>query len=192
MVNKEIYQKNLQVAHAVYNNKTPDGFSKVRDMSDRRSKVYRDNKNGDIYVGFRGTQPTNLNDLKTDLNILNGTQSKDNRFIQSTEKVKNVKQLFPDSKVYLTGHSLGGKISQDIGRTEKGIAGSFNFSPGTNPIVEGFTKIFGDKSKTPQFNYATRFDPISSPALIINRQNEENKYVNWKAFDPHTLMNYFF
>jgi hypothetical protein len=187
----ELYNKNLQIARASYNNKTPNGFSKVRDMSDRRSKVYRDNKNGDIYVGFRGTQPTNLNDLRSDLNILNGTQSKDNRFIESAEKVKNIKQIFPDSKVYLTGHSLGSKISQDIARSQKGIAGSFNFSPGTNPLIEGFTKNFGKTSKTSQYNYATRFDPISSPSLLIKRKNEENKYVKLKGFDPHTLMNYF-
>ena len=92
-------KKALDIANAAYTGKAPPGFKKIRDLSDRRSKVFVDEKSGDVHIGFRGTEPSRFNDLIADGHILLGTQRYPSRFNEAQEKLKRTQKLFPDRKV---------------------------------------------------------------------------------------------
>lgn len=77
-------------------------------------RVKENNKIERYYiVAFKGTEPTNLKDLKADINIALKNQENDERFKFCTAYVKMFKSIpkYKNSRVVLTGHSLGGSIA---------------------------------------------------------------------------------
>jgi hypothetical protein len=124
--------KSLKASNAVYTNKTPEGFKKIKELSDRRSKVYEDNDNN-VFIAYRGTQISNRGDLLADLHIATNTQGLSSRFNEGNEKFKKTKTtLGNDKNYYLTGHSLGGSISSWVGRNNDNISGVYSFNGGSN------------------------------------------------------------
>ncbi|MBC1373672.1 hypothetical protein HB847_15065 [Listeria booriae] len=89
-------------------------FYKVRDdiTAGRLKKAKYEN----VVIMSRGTEPTKFDgDLSTDISYVvvgKNTKVKSNQFSDAEAFYKDVNQTFQPSKVYVTGHSLGGAISQ--------------------------------------------------------------------------------
>lgn len=126
-------------------------------------------------LAFRGTEPTNWNDWKTDLNIareryqlgsLNAGKIHSG-FKKALEQVQTriaeARQRHTDRQVYVTGHSLGGALavlwaaSQSEHPTR--IAGVYTFGAprvGTPAFAQGYNALFKDKT----FQIQNRLDHV--------------------------------
>ena len=83
----------------------------VPELSDRDALTIK-RPNGDYILAVRGTRPTNISDLISDDQILLNT--KVNR-VEKVDKIYNaLRQKNPNSKITITGHSLGGYVANAI------------------------------------------------------------------------------
>ena len=83
----------------------------VPEFSDRDALTIK-RPNGDYILAVRGTRPTNISDLISDEQIL--VNSKVNR-VQKVDKIyNNLRAQNPNSKITLTGHSLGGYVANAL------------------------------------------------------------------------------
>jgi hypothetical protein len=83
----------------------------VPEFSDRDALTIK-RPNGDYILAVRGTRPTNISDLISDDQILLNT--KVNR-VEKVDKIYNaLRQKNPNSKITITGHSLGGYVANAI------------------------------------------------------------------------------
>lgn len=86
-----------------------------------------------VWISFRGTVPTDRRDLLQDLDIA-VTGHANWRQWEYEARVKEIAQKYPKCLIRLTGHSLGGQISRQIGTTfaeEPWLFESHSFNPGT-------------------------------------------------------------
>ena len=191
------YNKALATTQASYSNKTPDGLKKNKELSDRTSKVYEDDKN--VYIAYRGTDPRNKADLFADAFILRGLGDYSPRYRTAREKLTKTKNYYHESNknIVISGHSLGGNIVKNLAKHEEGISSAYAFNAGTNPYYMGdslrdklFTKE--DKKKTHTYEYSTGSDPISL-GIHVPEKNTTKTIVGRKSgSDPHTLSNFEF
>jgi hypothetical protein len=77
--NEKLRKDTALLSKAAYTNKTPEGFTKVKKYSDRRSKTYQDSQ-GNVFVSYRGTDPKNKHDLFLDANIITDTLTNTSRY----------------------------------------------------------------------------------------------------------------
>jgi hypothetical protein len=88
-----------------------ENHSLVPEFSDRDALTIQ-RPNGDYILAVRGTRPTNISDLISDEQILVNT--KVNR-VEKVDKIyNNLREQHPNSKITLTGHSLGGFVINAI------------------------------------------------------------------------------
>jgi hypothetical protein len=88
-----------------------ENHSLVPEFSDRDTLTIK-RPNNDYILAVRGTRPTNISDLISDEQILINT--KVNR-VEKVDKIYNsLRQKNPNSKITLTGHSLGGYVANAL------------------------------------------------------------------------------
>lgn len=187
-------QTAARLSKSVYTNITPRGFTKNREYSDRRSKLYREDATGENFLIFRGTDPRNKSDLLADAAIATNTEKNNFRFRQADEKFHKVRAYLGNEKLYLAGHSLGGALASDTSRKNTGIEKTFVFNSGSNPYYEAKDSLNDvltfNASKTRIDKYSTGVDPISI-GTFVPRLNETSNYVARKdGLDPHTIDNF--
>ena len=93
--------------------------------------MYHNKKTNKTIISYRGTDPTNLEDLHNDAHILRGTQATTDRYKRSEKLYDDVKKKY-NSDITSVGHSLGGNISEHIARKKGGKASSFNTGRGAD------------------------------------------------------------
>tara|TARA_R110000737_G_scaffold323151_1_gene335692 strand:- start:163 stop:891 length:729 start_codon:yes stop_codon:yes gene_type:complete len=145
-------QELAKTAQATYNHKTPDGYSKIDELSSNDIHTYKHDTENHHIIAHRGTDlhaDTAKRDLKTDLRILLGKGSHTKVFkdrVKETEKiVKTLKEKDPDTDIHLTGHSLGGSTAQNAMIKSKvvrdGVTKLDTFNAGTSPLqTKGLAK----------------------------------------------------
>jgi hypothetical protein len=102
-----------------YNGDTPNGYSRLAELSSPDISTFKHNQENHYIVAHKGTDVHSnslTNDLKSDFNILIGNTNHDklhHKRADLTENIyKKIKETNPESEIHLTGHSLGGSTSQ--------------------------------------------------------------------------------
>ena len=103
-------------------------------------------QNGDHNVlSVKGTNPTNFQDLLSDIKIGIGLTSKDKQFKDRKKKVKKILKTIPDTEsVNMTSHSLGGSIATSMMSHSKSIRDKVDKLDTFNT---GYTKQFHKEIK---------------------------------------------
>lgn len=191
---KEIPQKHkdeLEIASEVY--KSPNdrakeimGYKYDRDISKKRSAVYVNEDNKEVTLALRGTVPSNIRDLGSDVKILlddtlNKTtnQFKNSQYMKDARKaLKRVKSKYPNYEITIVGHSLGGRGSIQLSKEHKNID-SVTFNSGGG----NFTKNQIPKTDT---HYRAPTDPISV-GFALDSQTKNVKPDDMKVGLNHSI-----
>ena len=192
-----IRERAARIAASAYNtNSIIPGFTLNEKLSrNDGTRVYKDNTSNSVYIGYRGTQ--NLRDVASDVGLAIGLEGLDTRFKKSSKILNKVQTYYPDSKIYLAGHSLGGTIVQDTVRKNKGggdVEG-FAFAAGSNPLISSFKSVSDyigltrGSNENKVNNYSNLIDPISTGSFFSsNNQNFTRTPI--KDFNVHSMKNY--
>jgi hypothetical protein len=107
--------KNNSTANEETNKQIKTAFGEnhelVPEFSDRDALTIK-RPNNDYIIAIRGTRPTNISDLISDEQIL--INSKVNRVEKIDKLYNSLREKNPNSKITLTGHSLGGYVANAL------------------------------------------------------------------------------
>ena len=149
---------------------------------------------GTTILAYRGTRPTNLDDLNTDASIAAGQHRTDiphPRFVEAQNHYNFVKSKY--DFVDLTGHSLGGSIAGYVGRMNNERVVAFN--PGESPFSLSVIPA-SQTSKTTIYRTNT-FDIVSfansmyshaNSIRVVPQTEPSGMFDSW--FNSHSLLNF--
>ena len=167
-----------------------EGYTFDPEYSNNNSSTFI-RPDGTAILAYRGTRPTNLDDINTDASILAGQHRTDTphpRFVEALNHYNYVKAKYDN--VDLTGHSLGGTIADYVGRMndEKAVV----FNPGESPFSLSVIPA-SNTSKTRIYRTNT-FDVVSFAnsmyphAQSIRIVPQTDSQSDW--FGSHNLTNF--
>jgi hypothetical protein len=117
--------------------------------NNREHGVWINNKTKEIKVAFRGTD--NLGDVKTDAYLAVGKLKSTDRFKKEDNLIQQLKRMYPNYKITVTGHSLGGALASEISNKYNLEGSGFNSGQG----------IRGKINNSNFQQYRTSTDPVS-------------------------------
>jgi len=126
------------------------GYHKDDSLSQKKNKVYVNNKSGKAYVTYNGTNPLDVRDLATDAAIAVGLGRFTPRFKQAKRLAKQAKMKYGENNTAAIGHSLGGALATESGLKERI---TFNKAVGIGGI--------GKRMRRGQTDYRTKGDVVS-------------------------------
>lgn len=114
-------------------------------------------KDNELILCFRGTELSDKGDISSDLKmgILRRLPAQANYALNIYDSIK---EAYPECKITVIGHSLGGSLAQIIGATRDAIAVTFN-AFGTGDILRKYKNI--SINPTNITNYCNPNDPIT-------------------------------
>ena len=84
-----------------------------------------------VIIAYRGTIPTQINDLITDLRIFQGTEKNSSRVQDALGLYDRVDKKY-NARIVVTGHSLGGNVAINTAIEKRCFCVSFNAGSGGN------------------------------------------------------------
>lgn len=109
------------------------GYDIDNEYSNKYHLVMVDKKNKDVIISFRGTNPTDIRDIKSDIEIARNRKEKDERFLEALDLFDKVKAEYSDFKFQSIGHSLGAGLA--IYLNEKRGVDAYAFNPASSPFI---------------------------------------------------------
>jgi len=153
-------------------------------LSNRDVSVLYNPKTKEVVSAVAGTRindkKNKYRDLRSDLGIIAGVSRFGSRNTEVKKVVLDAKNKYKDYDMVITGHSLGGKISQNISKST-GIP-AVTFNAGSSPIDaigNKLSKMFGADNKDSEvIHYTTNsienktIDPLSLSSAVLKDANE--------------------
>jgi triacylglycerol lipase len=162
------------------------GFPKVKFIDYHGTQCYIAWNNEQIVVAFRGTEPTQWNDIKADLRawlmkddecvgrVHSGFHHEVHKILDRVQIT--VGQMRHRKKLYITGHSLGGAMATVAATKLENVDLLCTFgSPrvGTNKFVKNIPAR--------HIRYVNNNDVVPSmpPAILFYKHHGEERYINY-------------
>jgi predicted esterase YcpF (UPF0227 family) len=159
----------------------PDGYKVVKSVDNKDTGFHAEVlvKGNDVIVAYRGTDITSVQDIRNDV-----AMARNKIPAQATDAIKvydQVKQDYPNSDVTVTGHSLGGSLSQIVSSVRGCDAVTFN-AYGTKDMFENSANIKEENI----VNYVNEWDPITMSSAE-NHVGETYAVKGENLRNPHKL-----
>lgn len=111
------------------------GMSYDKALSNGRNAVFVRKHGRVVVLAVRGTRPTAIRDIGTDVALANGELTITGRYKESQRVLDRIVRKYPKSRIYITGHSLGASIARDLSRHPRvSEAVGFNTGYSVNPV----------------------------------------------------------
>lgn len=124
-----------------------EGYNYDTMLSNSNVKVFHNPEKNKLVVGVAGTHSTN--DVLTDVNLAFGNLKNTDRYKEARNILNRAKEKYSPNDVVISGHSLGGSISQYIaGKNDK-----------VYTLDKGAT--IGQKTRKNEVAYRTQGDVVS-------------------------------
>lgn len=156
--------------------------------SDYDVAILVNRKTKEIVGAVRGTNPSNIKDLKDDALIVAGVEKKIPRVKQIKKKIQAVQKETGFDDLTFSGHSLGAAISKQLADDMKVPAVLYNrgASPtNSNPISALWNKIFKKESDTILYSVPT--DILSVSATLFGNEKTKHSVPRKKGVISHSL-----
>ena len=114
-----------------------EGYTHDNQLSDTRHAIYHNAEKNHTVLAVRGTRTDLSLDSQEDLidsdlgGIVFGNLTATRRYKQAQAKLQQAQQKYKGSKLDVSGHSLGGRISEELGAREKGVDSVYSYNPGS-------------------------------------------------------------
>ena len=142
------------------------------------ANVYK--REGEIAIAFGATN--DKLDVLTDVQMARGIMP--NQFGDAKKLFDEIKKENPDSKIILTGTSLGGSLSELLASADEDVlAVTFN-AYGVSNIIKNNPELKDFKNS---YNYITKGDPVSRSSSHIGNVIQKRQ----SAFIAHSISNFF-
>jgi len=177
-------------------NHNPNGgpYAFVPALSTYETKVFVRPGTRVAIVAFKGTDPTSVKDLYTDLRLARGHLGDTARTARSQATLADIKKALPGYRIVLTGHSLGGSLAREVSNTE-GVTRAVGFNTGYTVAPDASAMrdyILGSKSHHkkhhaghPKFrDYLNTRDAISVGSRWFGKENHQY-YSNSSGLKAH-------
>ena len=116
-------------------------------LSNSNQQVYYNPKESKLLFNVSGTH--NLADVGTDVYLALGKLKDTNRYKEAKNRLKQAKTKYNSNNTVITGHSLGGAVSQYIASKDDKV---YTFNKGAT---------INQKTRKNETAYRTEFDPVS-------------------------------
>jgi len=159
----------------------PEGYKVIKSVDNKDTGFHAEvlANGNDVIIAYRGTNLTSIQDIRNDV-----AMARDKIPAQATDAIKvydQVKQDYPNSDVTVTGHSLGGSLSQIVSSVRGCEAVTFN-AYGTKDMFENSTNIKEENI----VNYVNEWDPITM-SNAENHVGETYAVKGENMRNPHKL-----
>ena len=177
--NKDDYKLLSKVAYKKHQNNIEDAIKNTNykydpQLSSQTEKVFYNPISKETVISHTGTNFGSkkwYNDLRSDNAILWGLEKQDKRFKNAQSHLNKVKNKYGNDNIIVTGHSLGGSISEQLSRSNQNI-NSVAFNRFSGPL-QGFRKQpqnFIDISNcNDPLSYFSRVSGIKQNNIINNK-----------------------
>lgn len=172
-----------QAAGYSYKNGSPasEGYKVIKSVDNKDTGFHAEvlAKGNDVIIAYRGTNLTSVQDIRNDV-----AMARDKIPAQATDAIKvydQVKRDYPNSDVTVTGHSLGGSLSQIVSSVRGCEAVTFN-AYGTKDMFENSANIKEENI----VNYVNEWDSITM-SNAENHVGETYAVKGENMRNPHKL-----
>ena len=165
------------------------GFFVDEEISGDKNMVFV-NKQGEVVLAFKGTNPKNVEDIIDDIAIANPNvnESDMDRFKRADALYDKVIQKYgQNANIKTVGHSLGAQVALAVGEKHDIETHAYNIGMSVNEAVN--TSSQNNTNKT--YIYRTTNDPVSVGTYFNQNDNREIITVEQKhLFDSHSIDNF--
>lgn len=155
-----------------------DGWKYESSLSDEKRGVWT--KGTEMIIAFRGTEIDSAGDLIDDAKIVAGRPDAIRRAAEGADFVNRMKRERALSRIYITGHSLGGAIVMNVlQRVREGWLTGWAYNPG---VVSN--------QQSPQFTRLRLFHVFGDPISAIGRTvvaGFNKTYLGRPGMNAHTI-----
>ena len=159
---------------------TNSSFEVVAQVNDDNTgfsaTVFKDTSTGEYVIAFRGTELTDMNDLRSNkqmfFDLENPQFDSARNFVK--EKIAEISFHDPDAKISLTGHSLGGTLAQLIAYENELEALTFN-AYGGKDIIKKQSSYDESKFNSSQNNVHNFI--LATDVIAVSSEQYGNTYV---------------
>ena len=180
-----------------------EGYLHDNQLSDSRHGIYVNPNKNHIILAVRGTRTDLSLDSQEDLidSDLGGIVFSDitatKRYRQAQDKLRQAQEKYKSSKVDLTGHSLGGRVVEELAAREKNVNESHSFNPGSF-VKNALKDVECSVSKSTQCkNRKNKIHRYTVQGDLLSITSHSGKGVKQhihlkpkKGLDPHTIKNF--